>query len=268
MPVKLGVLVPSSNTALEPLTQAMVAQLAPAVSVHFSRLPVTEISLAPAALAQFDAAGPDSPVVAAARLLADARVDVIGWSGTSGGWLGFAQDEALCAAITRATGGVPATTSTLALNRALDALAAREAAEAQSGSGSNPGPGPKRFGLVTPYLDDVQARIVANYAAAGYEVAAESHLRRRVNLEFAEVDETTLGAQVAEVVVGAGAWGQRLLGVSTFCTNLSAAQHAERWEREHGIVLLDSVATVVWDMLRIVGLEPAKIKGWGKLFEL
>ena len=82
-PVRLGVLTPSSNTALEPLTSAIVAGL-PGVSAHFSRFKVTEISLSPDALGQFD----DSKILAAAELLADAKVDVIGWSGTAAGWKG------------------------------------------------------------------------------------------------------------------------------------------------------------------------------------
>jgi maleate isomerase len=44
---------------------------------------VTEIGLWECALAQFD----DRP--SAAELLANARVDVIAWNGTSAGWLGF-----------------------------------------------------------------------------------------------------------------------------------------------------------------------------------
>ena len=49
--VRLGMLTPSSNTALEPITSAMVAQL-PGVSAHFSRFTVTEISLSDKALGQ------------------------------------------------------------------------------------------------------------------------------------------------------------------------------------------------------------------------
>ena len=49
----LGMLTPSSNTALEPITSAMVAGL-PNVSAHFSRFKVTEIALSSDALAQFD----------------------------------------------------------------------------------------------------------------------------------------------------------------------------------------------------------------------
>ena len=41
---RIGVLTPSSNTALEPLTSAMVAGV-PGVTAHFSRFRVTEISM-------------------------------------------------------------------------------------------------------------------------------------------------------------------------------------------------------------------------------
>ncbi|KAJ9134765.1 Asp/Glu/hydantoin racemase [Pleurostoma richardsiae] len=243
-PLRLGILVPSSNTSLEPLTAALLAPLYPDVTVHFSRFTVTRISLDAGALSQFEA---DGPILAAARLLADAHVDVIGWSGTSGGWLGFGADEALCAAITAAT-RAPATTSTLALNRALELLRAQ------------------RIGFVTPYRDDVQEKILQTYAGAGYDVVAESHLRKEVNVEFGRIDEQTLDGQVAEVV-GKGK-EKGLQAISTFCTNLRAAQRVARWEEEHRVPVLDTVATVVWDMLRMKGVDMAPIKGWGKIFEL
>lgn len=202
-----------------------------------------KISLEPSILAQFDSNG---PILAAARLLADADVDVIGWSGTSGGWLGFEEDERLCVAITEAT-GIPATTSTLALNRALDLL------------------GTKKFAFVTPYLDDVQARIIETYSKAGYEVVSESHLKLSTNVTFADVTEDTLNRQVKEVMeTGKG----EALAISTFCTNLKAAQRARDWEEEYRVPVLDTVSTVIWDMLRMKGWEKGAIKGWGKLFDL
>lgn len=76
----LGMLTPSSNTALEPITTAMLAEL-PEVTAHFSRFKVTEIALSTAALAQFD----NSEILRAAELLAHAKVDTIGWNGTSSG---------------------------------------------------------------------------------------------------------------------------------------------------------------------------------------
>ena len=105
---RLGMLTPSSNTILEPVTAAMLADV-PGVTAHFSRFPVTEIALSPAALGQFD----DAPILRAAELLAHARVDVIAWNGTSAAWIGFDSDERLCERITAAT-GLPARTTVLA----------------------------------------------------------------------------------------------------------------------------------------------------------
>src|ERR1700685_1915950 len=97
--VRLGMLTPSSNTALEPITNAMLAGIAD-VSVHFSRFKVTEIALSESALRQFD----DSEILRAAEVLAHAQVDVIPGNGPSAGWLGFDRDERLCERITAATG--------------------------------------------------------------------------------------------------------------------------------------------------------------------
>lgn len=246
-PIKLGILVPSSNTNLEPLTCSILSAL-DSVSVHFSRFPVTHIALSATALSQFD----DTAILAAAQLLADAQVDVIGWSGTSSGWLGFDADERLCRSIEQAT-GIKATTSVLALNRLLDIVQKKDSESLQ-------------FGLVTPYLDDVQAAIVSTYAKAGYEVVAESHLNKTINIEFAKVSEDTLDGQMEEVVAQLGT-GKKV--VSTFCTNLRAAQRAKYWEAKYeGLYVFDTTATVVWDMLRMAGIDAKRIEGWGKMFEM
>ncbi|HJV27437.1 MAG TPA: aspartate/glutamate racemase family protein [Aromatoleum sp.] len=235
--IRLGVLTPSSNTSLEPLTSAIVAEV-PGISAHFSRFTVTEISLKDQALGQFD----DSKILEAAKLLADAHVDSIGWSGTSSGWLGFERDVQLCRRITEAT-GIPATTSVLALNEILEKT------------------GTRKLGLATPYVPDVQARIVKNYAVLGIEVPAEQHLGISVNFDSAEVAEDTLRNMVREVAKS------RPEAITTFCTNLRAAQLAEELERETGIPLYDTVSTVVWKQLRMAGIDTRAIKGWGRLFQ-
>src|SRR3979490_1674717 len=97
--IRLGVLTPSSNTALEPITQTMIADV-PGVTAHFSRFRVTQIGLATAVLQQFEYSG----ISRAAELLADAKVHVIAWSGTSTSWLGFDCDEELCRRIEESTG--------------------------------------------------------------------------------------------------------------------------------------------------------------------
>jgi maleate isomerase len=236
-PLRLGVLTPSSNTALEPLTSAIVAAL-PGASAHFSRFKVTEIALDAAALGQFD----DSKILAAAELLADAKVDVIGWSGTSSGWLGFERDLQLTKRIRERT-GIPATTAVLALN---ELLAIRKV---------------KRLAFVTPYTQDVQERIVANYRALGIEVVAEEHLGIRVNHDFAGVSPRTLRELMVQVA------RQRPQAITTFCTNLQAAQLAPDIESSLGIPLLDTVSTTIWGMVRAAGHSPAAITGWGELFQ-
>jgi maleate isomerase len=148
----LGMLTPSSNTVLEPVTTALLGEV-PEASAHFGRFAVTEIALSEQALAQF---APEE-ILRAARLLSHARCQVIGWNGTSAGWLGFERDEALCEAITRETGAA-ACTSVLAINELFAHYAV------------------KRFGLVTPYVYDVQQAIVAYYKRGWMDCVGESDL--------------------------------------------------------------------------------------------
>ena len=242
--IRLGILTPSSNTALEPLTQALINSLnvilpSHNITVHFARFPVTTISLTPSGLAQFDL----EPILSAAQLLAHAKVDVIGWSGTSAGWLGFDKDIKLCQEIEKAT-GIKATTSVLALNTALKLWSV------------------KKLGLVTPYRDDVQGEIVKNYKSIGIEIGEgmEKHLSVEKNNDVADIQEEILDGMIAEVV------DSGIDAVTTFCTNLVAAQRVEYWEKEHGVPVFDTVAIVLWGMLRECGVDATKLQGWGAIF--
>ena len=235
--IRLGILTPSSNTALEPITAAMLSEL-PHVSAHFARFTVTEIALSEQALGQFDA----SLILAAACQLADARVDVIGWSGTSAGWLGFERDQALCRQITEAT-GIPATTSVLALNEIFAKTDVR------------------RFGLVSPYIDEVQQRIVRNYEELGIECVSERHLGLQDNFSFAEVPDTQLAVMMREAAFA------RPDAVTTFCTNLHAAHLVRAFEMATNTPVYDTVATVVWKSLRMLGVDTRPLGSWGRLFE-
>ncbi|KAJ4297749.1 hypothetical protein N0V90_005644 [Kalmusia sp. IMI 367209] len=127
-----GILIPSSNTAFEPLTSQIISTI-PKISVHFSRYRLTTIDLSDNALGQFDI----PKILEIAQLLADAEVDVRGWSVTSAGWLGFEVDEKLRATIQEET-SIRGTTVTLALNRALPMFKVN------------------KLGLLTPYTEDVQ----------------------------------------------------------------------------------------------------------------
>ncbi|MEL7504829.1 MAG: aspartate/glutamate racemase family protein [Cyanobacteria bacterium P01_D01_bin.115] len=237
--ILLGMLTPSSNTVLEPVTTAILQDLSH-VSAHFSRFRVTEISLSETALGQFD----DRPLLTAAKLLADANVDVIAWNGTSAGWLGFERDVQLCDRIQSVT-GIPATTSVLALN---------ELFQQQQIT---------RFGLVTPYTNNVQSKIVQNYAQAGFNCIAERHLDLSVNFAFSEV---TAGSITQQVKAVAEAQPQ---AITTFCTNLRAAPLVAALEAQIDIPIYDTISVVVWKSLLLAGVDPLQlnqISGWGQLF--
>ncbi|CAN5214048.1 aspartate/glutamate racemase family protein [soil metagenome] len=235
--VLLGMLTPSSNTALEPITTAMLAEL-PEVSAHFSRFRVTEIALSNSALAQFD----NTEILRAAELLAHAKIDAIGWNGTSSGWLGFEADVRLCEQITAAT-GIPATTSMLALNEILTATKV------------------KTLGYVTPYLDEVQARILKNYADFGIACLGERHLGLQDNFSFSEVPVPQLEQMTRDVA------GEKPDAISIICTNLRVAPSVAKLEQETGIPVYDTIATVVWKCLKLAGVDTKRVTQWGSLFQ-
>ena len=120
--------------------------------------------------------------------------------------------------------------------------------------------GVARFGLVSPYLDDVQQKIVANYARSGFECAAERHLGLQDNYSFSEVSADQLRAMAREVARA------RPQAITIFCTNLRGAPLVEELERELGIPVYDSIATVVWKSLKLAGVDTRRVRGWGRLF--
>ncbi|WP_191084487.1 maleate cis-trans isomerase family protein [Roseococcus microcysteis] len=237
MSTRLGFLTPSSNTVLEPVISGLLHDT-PEVTAHFARFRVVAINLGEASRTQFDT----GPVLAAAEMLADAHVHSICWAGTSGSWLGFAQDEALCAAITART-GIPATTATLALRDALRAAGAR------------------RVALVTPYLGDVQAAIIANLTREGFTVTAERHLEDPGNYSFAAHSPARVDSLVQEAVAEAPTEA-----VIIHCTNFRGLPGAIGLEARLGPLMLDSVAVSLWGGLVAAG-RPMALPA-GRLFEM
>jgi maleate isomerase len=233
---RVGMITPSSNSVLEPVTAAMLGSR-PDVTAHFARLRVTEIALDVPALNQFD----PSYMLPAAELLADAKVGSIAWNGTSASWLGIERDDSLCAAIAART-GIPATTSTLAC---LDATRLANS---------------RRVGLVTPYTDDVQTRIGEVWSRAGAPVHAERHLGIRDNFSFGEIEPGVI-ADMSRAVVRDGCDVVVIL-----CTNMNGARVAAKLERELDVLMLDSVTATLWRSLQIAGIDADHLGDWGRLF--
>ena len=235
---RIGMLTPSSNTVLEPLTAAMLQGL-PDVTAHFGRFRVLKIALDADALDQFTS----SPMLDAASMLADAKMHTICWNGTSSGWLGFDADDQLCEEIEERT-GISACTSVLALNEILHLTNA------------------KRIAFVTPYLDEIQSAIVTNYESNGFSVVAEEHLQDAGNYSFSEYTEEQITDMCRKVA------RDKPQAICVFCTNFRGAAVAPIIEKETGIPVYDTVSTALWKSLQMCDIKPSVIKGWGSIFEV
>jgi maleate isomerase len=233
--LRVGLIVPSSNTVVEP-ELARVAGAVPGLELVATRVAVTHIDADSASRCQFE----PEPMVAASRLLAHAGVDVLVWAGTSGCWLGLDHDRAIVSAIEDAT-GIAATSSTLALLDACHAF------------------GASRLFLLTPYLPAVVERITRTLAAEGLTVSGGRHLGICDNAAFGAVPRSTLQSMIGGVV------GSDCHAVAVVCTNLRALPLLDAdVEKSLGVPVLDSVAATVWGAARRIGV-PLRCAGFGAL---
>ncbi|MBT6098851.1 MAG: Asp/Glu/hydantoin racemase [Marinovum sp.] len=221
---RLGIVLPSSNTVLEPLAAKMLAGTG--VTAHFSRLGVIDVALDDSSRAQFEL----QRHVDAARLLADAKVDAIVWGGTSASWLGPDHDRAFCAAVEAAT-EITTTTCVLAMNRLLN--------QAPSA----------RLGLVTPYTDDVHNRIIENYRALGFPCAGSENHGGVLSNDFADLSPKTIATMVRNVA------SARPDVIFIMCTNIRGASVAADLSAELGLIVTDSAEITI-----LAGLEILKPK--------
>lgn len=231
---RLGMITPSSNTVLEPVT-ADLALRAGDASVHFTRTRVRKIALDRESGEQFS----EAALSAAAGLLSDAKVDVVAWNGTSGSWLGTAFDDEVCRVI-ESVAGVPATTSTRAILAALSTYKLT------------------RLGLLTPYTTDVGDAVARTYAHAGHRVHASTHLGLSTNFDFAEVTAGQL-SDAFERLMSAGCDS-----VAVVCTNVRAADLVEGWEGSSDALVVDSVCATFWHAMQIAG-RAVSVPGAGRL---
>ncbi|WP_415854679.1 aspartate/glutamate racemase family protein [Sinomonas sp. G460-2] len=228
--VRLGMLVPSSNSNAETLTSAMLSGRAD-VGVHYSRF-----RLPPELGDAIDA----SALGDAPSLLADSELDAVAFHGTSGTWVGLDGDVRLCAALTEAT-GAPATTASLAVVRGLEALAV------------------SRVAVVFPGPPAILPLIAGEYARRGIEVVATSSPDVVLsNPEIARLGRERIAALLRPAFVD-GAEAVVCIG-----TNLRSGYLVEEFEREFGVPVIDSAVATLWDLLRLAGAARPS-EGWGRL---
>ncbi|KAK9344075.1 Asp/Glu/Hydantoin racemase-domain-containing protein [Lipomyces starkeyi] len=234
---KVGFIVPSSNTALEPITVSMGSQVADRVSFHFSRVTVQTLDTDEKSVGQFNT----DKMVASAVLLNDADLDAILWNGTSGSWSGrgLQADVTLSAEMDTAT-GLPSSTSTLAQIEVLEQY------------------GVKRFSLAGPYVDGPTQGLVNFYKGLGYDVVKTSQMNERANVAFAN----TPLSRIKELIREADSPEAECIVVA--CTNWPVALVIDEMEAEIGKPIYDSICVTLWKALRMVNVK-VPIHGWGRL---
>lgn len=234
---RVGMLVPSSNTVLEPYTFAMFSAFGDAASVHFNRFRVVEISNSDASRGQFQL----GTILDAADRLAETNPHCIAWCGTAASWLGLETDREMCRAIEART-GIPATSAMLAFEAWFRFRQVR------------------RLAFVTPYLGVIQAQVVANMQAEGYEITGERHLEDQGNFSYSGYGADVVADLIRDVAA------TRPDAIAVICTNFRGAPVAERLEAELGIPVIDSVAVTAAQAMRVAGLDSSRVRGWGRVF--
>lgn len=227
---RIGLLVPSSNTTVEP---EFYRALPASVTLHTARLFLTEIT--PEAILRMV-----EDLEQQSRLLASADVDVIVMGATAPSFLkGAGYDREVMARIEKAT-GKPATTTSTALLRALRFLDA------------------KRIVLGSAYTDKVNAIAQGFLEANGLKVVAARGLGMVDNLAVGR-----LGPESAYELARDAAHADAD-AVVLACTNWRSMDVIERLERELGKPVVSTTQVSVWDALRLIGYR-GEISGYGRL---
>ena len=219
---RIGILLPSSNSVLEPL--AVKTSVESNISFHFSRLGVIDITMAPHSINQFTLAAQCD----AGKLLCDANVDCVIWGGTSASWLGIQHDLDFCRSFTQET-GVPAGSCVLEMNQFMASHRV------------------KTFGLVTPYTTDVQHQIIENYKNLGFSCVSEQHCGGILSNDYASIPTE----QTEKMVLSVAEKNPDVILV--MCTNMRGAKVAVTLEPELGIPIMDSATATLQSGLRLAG---------------
>lgn len=200
MNARVGLIVPSSNTVAE---VDFYRRLPAEATLHTARMYLDEVT------AEAESVMLDEHLPGALRDLATTRPDVVVFACTSAGTLrGNAWEEQLIGQIGQRTAARPISVAA-AVRRAIARRGAR------------------RVGVLTPYVEELNAKIRASLEEEGLEVTGIHGMGIAVNVEIAAVDPPRIAAFASEKFDDAGI---DLLFIS--CTNFRALEARERIERD------------------------------------
>ena len=237
---RLGVLVPASD----PIVEADFRNYLPNdISFHVSRLyqaPASAAATVDTLTLMTDSAE------ACAQQVSQVDPELIVFACTSGSlFKGFGWDKELAAKITKAAGGIPATTTATSMVEAHKALGLRKVV------------------MVTPYPEKTNKIEVEFLKANGVDVVEFASFDCAKSRDIDKIPTDKIKAKVLEH----RATIKKTDGVFISCTALRSIGAVESLERELGVPVVTSNQSTLWNVLRLMGVDSSGIP-CGRLFRL
>jgi maleate isomerase len=231
---RLGIVVPSVNTVMEPWAQRVVPD---GVSVFAARMFIPPATT-PEAFIEMDR----NEGKAAIRQLSSVFPDAIAYGCTASSIVqGLAYDAHLRAKIERIY-KTPSTTAAHAILTAAEALGVTTAS------------------IVSPYTQEVDEAEHRYFTDAGLKVVGGACLGITDGFALAEPEPDTL------FELGMRGFDKRADGLIMTCLNTRSHTVIDRLEQALGKPVITSTQATLWHALRLAGIDDP-IKGYGKLLE-
>ncbi len=229
---RIGLMVPTGNTVMEP----EFATLAPeGVSVHANRVYLKEVS--PEALL-----GMEADAARSAEQLTQCRLDVMCFGCTSGSFVGGVGYDARLIDVIENASGLPSTTTSTAVLRALRLL------------------GISRVALATPYTDEVTEIEKRWLEDNGIEVTAwqGGGLVQTADIQECAPEVSYRRAKAVD--------NDRAEAVFISCTGFRTIENLAKLEADLGKPVISSNQASFAECLRLIGVGQVQ-PGFGSLFE-
>ena len=230
--LRLGLIVPSSNTTMEAEFWKMALRWA---TVHTARVRLQKITID-------DLKEMEEQMLEKTIYLADAGVGVIGYGCTTGSLLkGKNHGREIERKITEKT-GIPAVAAAKAVIDALNDLQI------------------KRLCVATPYIEEINRLEKKFIEQNGIDVLRIEGLSILNNSEVGSKDPGVAYELAKQAYV------PETQAVFVSCTNLRTIEVIDRLEKELGVPVISSNTATLWAMMRKAGFK-RKLKGYGRLLK-
>lgn len=229
---RIGVIVPSVNTVVEPWFSAVCP---PGVTVHAARM-FLDNNLTAESLVRMDR---DEGLRAVKQIMSCKPASVAYCCTASSIVQGLEYDGRLNHELNHAA-GVPAFTATLGIIEALHAV------------------GAKRIAVCSPYTKAIDDAEHVFFSAAGFDILGSAHLG--IADAFALADPTPDDIYA----LWKKSWHADADASLITCLNMNSQEVIERIEAESGKPVITSTQATLWKLLRAAGVQD-RIEGFGTL---